>query len=35
MKDIIKVGMFVAIEEPSGKAGKALATAIKKYSKKI
>ena len=34
MKDIIKVGMFVAIEEPSGKAGKAFATVIKNIAKK-
>lgn len=34
MKDIIKVGVFIAIEEPSGKTGKALATVIKSITKK-
>lgn len=39
MKDIVKVGFFVAIEEPSGKVAKALAETINKvathYSSKI
>lgn len=34
MKDIIKVGVFIAIEEPSGKTGKVLATTIKNIAKK-
>jgi len=35
MKDIIRVGMFIAIEEPSGKTAKLLGAVLKKYEPQI
>ena len=35
MKDIIRVGMFIAIEEPSGKTAKLLGAILKKYEPQI
>lgn len=35
MKDIIRVGMFVAIEEPNGKTAKLLGAILKKYEPQI
>lgn len=34
MKDIIKIGLFVAIEEPNGKTGKAIANVVKNIVEK-
>ena len=34
MKDIIRVGMFIAVEEPKGKATKAVGKVIKDIAKK-
>lgn len=34
MKDIVRVGFFVAVEEPSGKAARAIESVIKKIAKK-
>ena len=35
MKDIIRVGMFIAIEEPNGKTAKLLGAVLKKYEPQI
>jgi len=35
MKDIIRVGVFIAIEEPSGKTAKLLGAVLKKYEPQI
>lgn len=35
MKDIIRVGMFIAVEEPSGKTAKLLGAVLKKYEPQI
>ena len=35
MKDIIKIGMFVAVEEPSGKTAKLVSKAFGKYEPQI
>ena len=34
MKDIIRVGMFVAVEEPSGKTTKVIGSVIKGITKR-
>lgn len=34
MKDIIKIGMFIAVEEPSGKTSKALSKIVGKSLEK-
>lgn len=35
MKDIIRVGMFIAVEEPNGKTAKLLGAVLKKYEPQI
>ncbi len=35
MKDIIRIGMFVAVEEPNGKTAKLIGVVLKKYEAQI
>ena len=35
MKDIIRVGMFIAVEEPSGKTAKLVGKVLEKYEPQI